>query len=140
QSTYQNIISPQGSSTDWLGFDNSLRAYDHSSFVQLRDYPLTQKQELFALGLGPYYNGLGVTANNSVWNDTYFVLGLVQLGLLGKAQVNDPNAVAAAEYKYDHGPYHAEAFDILNAAAIKSNKSFPDTWQTITKKAPPAFY
>ncbi|HXC04349.1 MAG TPA: TonB-dependent receptor plug domain-containing protein, partial [Bacteroidia bacterium] len=142
QTTFKEMVSSDRSTTDWMGFDNSFRERNQNSFVQLIDYPISQKMELFALGLGPYFNSLGITASSpaSAWTDRDFNLGLVQLGLLSKNQFNNPVAVAAARLKYDQGPFHGEAFDIINAAAVKSNQSFPDTWNTVMRKAPPAFY
>ncbi|MFI5151001.1 MAG: carboxypeptidase-like regulatory domain-containing protein [Bacteroidia bacterium] len=142
QNTFRDIISSDRSSTDWMGFDKSFRERSQNSFVQLVNYPISQKQEFFALGLGPYFNSIGITADtpNSSWTETDFKLGLVQLGLLSKNQFNNSTAVAAAKLKYDQGPFHGEAFDIINAPAVKSNQSFPNTWNTVNRKAPPAFY
>jgi outer membrane receptor protein involved in Fe transport len=140
QTTGKKAISSAGSSTDWLGYDNSFREHDHNSFVQLVNYPIPQKTELFALGLGPYYASLGITASSAGWTETDFKLGLVQLGILKKDLFNDPAAVKAAELAYDKGPYHGKAFDVINAGAIKSNLTFPNTWNTVNRKAPPALY
>jgi len=136
QSTFKEVTSSQRSSTDWLGYDNGFRDYDHKNFVPMNISP-SNYQEFVALGLGSYYNSLGITQQNWSQNyQTYFNLGLVQLGLLGKAQINDQNAVTAATNAYNQGPYHVQAFDILNAAAVKSNQAFADNWNTTTRTAP----
>ena len=140
QSTFKTVLSSQKGPTDWLGYDNSFRTYDHSSFVPLIDNPLTQKSVMIAMGLGPYFASLGVTVNNTTWNDTYFKLGLIQMGLLPKAQFNNAVAVTQATNAFNNGPYNAEAFGVVNAAAIKSNQAFTNTWQPIQQKAAPAFY
>ncbi|MGZ4033535.1 MAG: carboxypeptidase-like regulatory domain-containing protein [Bacteroidia bacterium] len=137
QSTFKDIVSSQRSKTDWEGFDNSFREHDHSQFTSAVMHP-TQYQELTALGLGDYYKSMGVTgwADGSTSGDLYFKLGLVQLGLLAPALINDPTAVANAKNAYNSGSYHADAFATINAGAAKTGKSFPDNWNTILRKAP----
>jgi hypothetical protein len=73
----------------------------------------------------------GITAG-----DLYFKLGLVQLGLLSPALINNSTAVTNAIAAYNSGPYHAEAFTALNQGAAKTGKSFPDNWNTTKRKAP----
>jgi outer membrane receptor for ferrienterochelin and colicin len=134
QTTFQNVITSQRSSTDWLGFDNTFREHDHASYVQFNSKP-TAYEELSALGLGDYYKNLGVT-NTTPWNDTYLKLGLVELGLLGKAQFDDANAFESAKEKYNTMYYREHAYALLNADAVKSEKTLPDTWNNTTRKAP----
>ncbi|MEI7801685.1 MAG: carboxypeptidase-like regulatory domain-containing protein, partial [Bacteroidota bacterium] len=89
QTTFKDIVSSQQSSTDWLGFDNNFRDHNHDSFVPTIKQP-TDYQQFVALGLGAYYSSLGVTNEN--WNansDVYYRLGLIQLGLLSPAQIDD---------------------------------------------------
>ena len=139
QSTFQDVITSERSSTDWLGYDNSLRDRDHSSFQVAYITPM-KYQELTALGLGAYYNSLGV--NQSNWGegtpvgDYYYRLGLVQLGLLAPALINDPSAVSAATTAYSNGSYENRAFNTLNAGAVSTGQSFSDNWNTFYKKAP----
>jgi outer membrane receptor protein involved in Fe transport len=141
QTTFQNIVSATTSPTDWLGFDGN-RDRNNTNFVPVINYPISQRDELFALGLGSYFKTLGITSTSpaSAWTDTDFKLGLVQLGLLSRSQFNNSTAVAAAEAKYNQGPYHGEAFDIINANAVKISQSMPNTWNTIKQKALPSFY
>ncbi len=139
QSTFKDFITSQKSSTDWLGFDNGFREHDHTNFARAITRP-SQYQEFVALGLGQYYNSLGVNQNN--WGDgtqrgeTYFKLGLVQLGLLPPALINDQNAYNQAKNLFETGDYHNRAFDILNAFVPATGRSFPDNWNTIYRKAP----
>ncbi|MFZ4411701.1 MAG: carboxypeptidase-like regulatory domain-containing protein [Bacteroidales bacterium] len=137
QSTFNDILTSQTSSTDWLGFDNGFRNFDHSKYIQFNNTP-TKYQELAALGLGNYYQSLGIS-NTTPWNDTYFKLGLIQLGLLGNAQINDPLAFQNATNVYNSLSYKGKAFDIINAAAVESEKKLPNNWNTTTKKAPISF-
>jgi hypothetical protein len=134
QTSFKDIVSSQKSSTDWLGYDNGFRDQDHNQFVNFNGNP-TAYQEMVALGLGNYYNSIGVTSSTS-WNDTYYKLGLIQLGLLGPAQMNDPAAFQNANETYNTLDYKGHAFDLINAEAVKSEKMFPNNWNTVTKKAP----
>ncbi len=136
QTTFNEIVSSQKSSTDWLGFDNGFRDHDHNSFVQNIKQP-TDFQQFEALGLGEYYSSLGVTNEN--WNansDVYYRLGLIQLGLLAPAQMNDDNAYQEARLLYITGPYAQQAFQTINAKVPESGKSFKNNWNTISRKAP----
>jgi len=134
QTTFKDIVTSDRSKTDWLGYDNGFRNYNHNDFVNFIPQPTTF-QEFVALGLGNYFNSLGVTSNTP-WNDTYFKMGLVQLGLLGPAQIDDPTAFQNAKDEYNTLAYKGHAFDILNADAVKSAKTLPNNWNTITRKAP----
>ena len=134
QTTFHDVISSQRSSTDWLGFDNKFRDRDHSNYIQFNSKPTTF-EELSALGLGDYYKNMGVT-NATQWNDTYFKLGLVELGLMGKAQFNDAKAFESAKEQYNTMYYREHAYDLLNADAVKSEKSLADTWNNTNRVAP----
>jgi outer membrane receptor protein involved in Fe transport len=134
QSTFQDVVTSQRSSTDWLGYDNGLRNHDHGQFNSANISP-NQYQELVALGLGDYYQSMGITATTP-WNETYFNLGLMQLGLLPPALINDPAAIAHAKSLYVNGPYSSEAFNLINADVPATGKSFASNWNTTTRKAP----
>jgi len=134
QTTFHNVPTSQRSSTDWLGFDNKFRDRNQTDYVQFNAKPSTY-QEFVALGLGDYFRNLGVT-NSTPWSDSYFKLGLVELGLLGKAQFDDVNAFQSAKKQYNTLYYREHAYDLLNADAVKSEKSFPNTWKDTIRKAP----
>lgn len=133
QATFQDVLTSAQSSTDWLGYDDGFRNYNHESFMPVNIAP-TPYQEFIALGLGNYYNSLGVT-NTTPWNDTYFKLGLVELGLLAKGQFNDYDAIERATDIYNN-TYKDQAFDVINAEAAESGQSFPNNWNTFKKNAP----
>ncbi|MFZ4399187.1 MAG: carboxypeptidase-like regulatory domain-containing protein [Bacteroidales bacterium] len=137
QSTFKNVLTSQTSSTDWLGFDNGYRDFDHSNYIQFNNSP-TKYQEFSALGLGNYFQSLGVN-NNTPWNDTYLKLGLVQLGLLGNAQLNDAVAIQNAMNTFNSLQYKGKAYDIINANAVESEKKLANNWNTKIKKAPLSF-
>lgn len=134
QTTSRDVISSQRSSSDWLGYDNGLRDYNHSEFVNFTSSPSTFL-EFNALGLGDYFKSLGVTSTTP-WNDTYYKLGLVQLGLMGTAQIDDPAAFQHAKEQYNTLEFKGHAYDLINAGAVKSAKSLPNSWNTTTMKAP----
>ncbi len=139
QTTFKDVLSTQHSNTDWLGYDNGFRDYNHQDYTPTKINPdqnsnYYQYDEFVALGLGDYYKSLGVT-KITPWNETYYKMGLVRLGLLGDAQFNDPNAVALANERYEK-EYKGKAFDRMNADAVNSNKSFANNWNTTTRKAP----
>jgi TonB-dependent receptor len=138
QSTFKNVISSEHSSTDWLGYDNGFRDHTHNqtgSPPVVNNNP-SQYQNYIGLGLGNYYNSIGVT-NNTPWNNTYYNLGLVQLGLLQNSQLGDQNAIANATAQFNNGPYKTQAFATINNAAVKNNQSFKDNWNTTTRVAIP---
>lgn len=137
QSTGQTILSSDKSSTDWLGFDNSLRDVDHNNFAAF-DKNISLYEELAAVGLRDYYNSIGVTAN-SEWNDTYFKLGLVQLGLLSPANFNNSEAFNLARNTYNAGNYKVEAYQKINGAAGESGSRFANNWQNKTQTGPVNF-
>lgn len=136
QSTFKNVLTSEGSPTDWLGYDDGFRDREHNHLTYI-NRP-TQFQELCALGLTDYYASLGVTSSWDAGSEAginYFKLGLVQLGLLGAALINDPVAYnqAVAIYNQENA---LEAFEIINAAIPDYGKSFPNNWLPDTKKAP----
>lgn len=137
QSTGQTILSSDKSSTDWLGFDNSLRDLDHNNFEAF-DKNISPYEELAAIGLRDYYNSIGVTAN-SEWNDTYFKLGLVQLGLLSPANFNNSEAFNLARNTYNAGNYKVEAYQKINGAAGEAGSKFANNWQNKTQTGPVNF-
>ena len=134
QTTFKEVTSSYRSSTDWLGFDNGFRDYDHDKFVDFVQTP-TAYQEFVALGLGDYFKSLGITAIKND-DETTKRLGLIELGLLGKAQINDPIAVDAAWSKFNTSEYKGKAYSVINADAIESAKLFPNNWSGTKRKAP----
>lgn len=137
QSTFNSFLTSETSSTDWKGYDTDFRDIDHSKYLQVKRYP-TQYEEMVALGLGPYYESLGVTTWNpsDASGETYFKLGLVQLGLLGAAQINDPDAYSSAVSAYSSGNFKNDAFYKINYDATQSSRALPNNWNTFHESAP----
>lgn len=145
QSTFKSVLSSQHSSTEWLGYDNSLRPHSNNPNGPSAIANLTPStyQQFVALGLGDYYQSLGVNSSNwlstSQANQTYYNLGLVQLGLLNSSQLGDANAVAQATANYNNGPYKSQAIANINAASVKLGQSFKDNWEPIKRTRGPNF-
>jgi len=142
QSTFKKIITNKKSSTDWLGYDNGFRDIDHSKFTKVIDSP-TSYEEFCALGLEGYYRSLGITSSwdpASNVGKTYFKLGLIQLGLLGKAYINDDQAISKATQEYYEGEFQNDAFQALNQGPEESLNDFANNWNTFEQKAPLNFY
>ncbi len=139
QTTFKDVVSSQRSKTDWLGFDNSLRSNKNETIKNPNLSPTTY-QEMNALGLGNYYKSLGVSdwKDGSPEGDTYFKMGLVELGLLSKSSVNDPNAIKAATNAYN-AAYKTIAFDKINPNGTDYNNGFSHNWNSINRKAPMNF-
>lgn len=136
QTSFKDIISSQRSKTDWLGFDNGLRIRDNKELVAPNLNPTTY-QEFVALDLGDYYASMGVTgwSDGSTESDTYYRLGLVELGLLPKGLINDPVAYTAAKTEYNTN-YKPKAFSTINPNGTDYNNGFASNWNTIKRKAP----
>lgn len=137
QTTGETILSTDKSSTDWLGYDNNFRDLDHSNFAAYNKN-ITPYQELAANGLEAYYNSIGVTSNTQ-WNDTYFKLGLVQLGLLSPGNFNNSEAFNLARNEYNAGNYKVEAYQKINGASGESGSKFANNWQNKTQTGPVNF-
>ncbi len=140
QSTFKDVITNETSPTDFLGFDNGFRDIDHGKYTRVIDSP-TSYEEFCALGLESYYRSLGITQSWDPGSDvgsTYFKLGLIELGLLGPAFINDDQAVSAATQQYYAGQYQNEAFRVLNQKPEESLNDFANNWNTFTRKAPPS--
>jgi hypothetical protein len=141
QSTFKDFLTSQRSSTDWLGFDTGLRDKNHNNFVTpnigANSTGPTTYQEMVALGLGSYYNSLGIYGwdQNSSAADTYFKLGLVQLGLLAPASIDDQTAVSKAKSTYNSS-YKALAFSKINPDGVDYNNGLKNNWNTFKRRAP----
>jgi hypothetical protein len=137
--SFKDVISSERSSTDWLGYDNGLRDHDHSTFNDASPHP-TDYQEMVALGLGTYFNSLGITRENWTYDgangNNYYKLGLVQLGLLPPALINNADAFAAADQLYKSGTYSSDAFKVINANVPATGKSFPVNWEPVKREVP----
>lgn len=149
--TFKDIIASQHSSTDWLGYDDGLRAIPDGVSPDVEQFPdLIEPflyDQLSTLGLSGYLNGYGITSTTPGFQSTNMSLdnplqhlALTQLGLLGAAELNDANAVANAVNAYNT-TYDLSYFSpILNGELALANKKFNnDNWRLVKKQARPNF-
>ena len=134
QTTGKDMLTSDRSKTDWLGYDNGYRNVDHNAFVEVNVNP-TPYQEMAALGLTSFYASLGINGT-STWNDTYYKLGLIELGLMNKAEFYDQEAFNEARDIFNGDEYAGKAFSIINAKAAESSQKYPNNWDSKFKKAP----
>jgi hypothetical protein len=134
--TGKNILSANRSKTDWLGFDNTFREYNHQAFAEVNDDP-TFYQQMKGLGLEGYYQSLGVS-DKTKWNTDLEKLGYVQLGLLKKADFNNTDALTKARDAYKEGKYYDKAFTNINNEAVKQAQAIPTNFDLRYRTAPPA--
>ncbi len=138
QTSFKNIITSERSGTDWLGFDGGLRQReDRNEQITQPILAPSNYQEMLALGLGDYFQSIGVTGwkDGSSEESTYMRLGLVQLGLLSAGQINDNVAYQNALNTYDQ-QYAPQAFDLINPEGTNYTNGFANNWNTILRKAP----
>ncbi len=136
QSTFRNIISSDRSSTDWLGFDDGLRKRDNSQIVSPNLDPDTY-EEMVSLGLGDYYHSMGINgwSDGSAQGNLYFRMGLVELGILEPALIDDPNAISTATNLYNT-TYRPEAYNRINPQNKDYNNGFKNNWDVTRRVAP----
>lgn len=142
QSTGKDILSSEGSETDWLGFDNGYRDIPdgvprvQSEFPQFIGSP-NLYQEFTVLGIEPYLNDLGITESSTITNGSAFhQLGLIELDYLGAAQFGDESSFDAAFANYTLDNPRSFFVAELNPDAERIGKSFNNSWFAITKRAP----
>jgi outer membrane receptor for ferrienterochelin and colicin len=136
QTTFKNFLTSERSNTDFLGFDGGLRIREDENVVTPNVSPTTY-QELVALGLGDYYQGLGVNGwvDGTAQGDAYFRLGLVELGLLAPGSINDDAAFIAARNQYNQ-QFKPTAFDLINPEGTDYGSGFANNWNVKRRIAP----
>ncbi len=144
QATFNEILSSEGSDTDWLGWDNGFRDIPDGVPVVQDNFPLGNTNpdlytQLGVLGLEPYLEGLGVTEETGITDgDIFHRLSLVELDLLGAALINDQSSVdqALTSYNDQYGIDYMFPRISENQRLSRYGQSFNNTWFTITKEAP----
>jgi hypothetical protein len=136
QTTFKDFITSDRSKTDWLGFDGGLRTRNTDGLVVPNLDP-SGYQQMVALGLGDYFAQQGIHGwtDGNAQADTYFRMGLVQLGLLSASQFNDPSAVQNARDQYN-ATYKPQAFNVINPNGTSYNNGFSNNWNTKYRSAP----
>jgi hypothetical protein len=141
QSTFRDFVTSERSSTDWLGFDGGLRSRDDSqAIISAPILQPTNYQEMVALGLGTYFQSLGVTgwADGSPEEETYMRLGLVELGLLAPTSMYDQAAYQTALNNYNTN-YAPKAYALINPDGTDYSNGFANNWNVRYRKAPMNF-
>lgn len=139
QVTFKDFATSETSKTDWLGFDTNFRNRESNAIVPANLNPSIYDQ-FVAFGLGDYFTEMGITE----WGDgdananTYFKLGLVQLGLLAPALIDDPTAFSAAQAEYN-ATYKPQAIQIITPDGTNYDNGFSNSWDVRFKKAPMDF-
>jgi hypothetical protein len=136
QTTFKNFITSDRSNTDWLGFDGGLRTRETDGLVVPNLTP-SGYQQMVALGLGDYFAQQGIQGwqDGDAQSEAYFLMGLVQLGLLPAAQFNNPSAVQNARDQYNT-TYKPQAFNTINPNGTDYNNGFSNNWNTKYRRAP----
>jgi hypothetical protein len=136
QVTFKDFITSERSSTDWLGFDSGVRQRTDRNIIS-PNLNIGTYQEMAALGLTNYFNGIGVHGwiDGNAQADSYFKLGLVQLGLLSSGQINDPVAYQNARNNYNAN-YRPKAIEMINPSGKDYGNGFSKSWDTRFAKAP----
>ncbi|MBP6391895.1 MAG: carboxypeptidase-like regulatory domain-containing protein [Flavobacteriales bacterium] len=150
-SSFKDIVTAKRSSTDWLGYDDGLRAIPGGVPLDNEDFPRFIEpdlyQQLVQLGLGPFLQQYGIVASTPGFNSTNMGtsnslqhLALTELGLLAPGLINDPNAVEAAVEGYN-STYDLGYFSpILNADIAELNGKFNnDNWRVVTEQGRPNY-
>lgn len=144
QATGENIVTSEGSDTDWLGFDNGFRDIPEGVPTVQSEFPRvinpTLYREFNFLGLDDYYAELGVTAETPFpTGGSLHQLGLIQLDYLGAAQFGNEAALADAIKTYEMDFPDTYFFPIFNRELESIGTSFNNTWFATTKRAPVNF-
>ena len=136
QTTFQNVITSDKSSTDWMGFDGGLRIRENENIVAPNLSPSTY-QEMVALGLGDYFAQQGIYGwqDGFAQGDVYFRMGLVQLGLLAAGQINNEASYQQALQTYNSS-LKPQAFASINPNGTDYNNGFNNNWNTKFRRAP----
>ncbi len=141
QTTGKQIVTSEGSSTDWLGFDNGFRDIPNGVPTVQSEFPRVINPDLYQqfsfLGLDEYYASLGVTEDTPFpTNGSLHQLSLIELNYLGAAQFGNDPAIADAikTYELDFPDYYF--FPEFNSELEEIGTSFNNNWFATTKRAP----
>lgn len=142
QSTFQDIVSAEGSSTDWLGFDNGFRDIPEGTPTVQSDFPRpiinpTLYQQFSFLGIAEDLYAYGITNNTPISNGSIqHQVGLNQLGFLGAGNFNNESAVQDAIQAYQNTYSNGYFFTGLNQEVANLSQGFNDSWWNTRKTAP----
>ena len=137
QSTFESVISSKQSPTDWLGYDDGFRDIQHPDFLVNGSFTSPSSRDIFIVaGLENYMTKQGFPEQFET-GSIYFRMALVELGFLAPGYINTPTS--SDEYAnalYQLNQYYQQAFYNVNKEYLEFNKSFPNNWIIIKRKAP----
>ncbi len=142
QTNFQNIVAGDRSSTDWLGWDDGLRAIPAGVPRTQAEFPQpvtnsTLYQQFSLLGIEGNLNNFGITSTTPIDNGgVLHQLGLVELGLMGPAQIGNTQAFQQALNNYNEQYPRSFFFERFNSEFERIGQSFPNNWFAGQRKAP----
>jgi len=150
-SAFQTVVGTARSSTDWLGYDDGLRAIPDGVPQDVEQYPGFREPQLYEqlslLGFGSALAGYGITAStpgfqstNMGTSSTLQHLMLTELGLLAPGLLYNSAAVADAVSTYN-GTYNLAYFSPqLNGRLEELNQKWDNSnWRVQDVQGSPNF-
>ncbi|MBK8807690.1 MAG: carboxypeptidase-like regulatory domain-containing protein [Bacteroidales bacterium] len=139
QSSFQDLLTTDKSPTDWLGFDNSMRDFDHEQFVQFDTRQLNDYDKVVALGYGNFLEEKGInSANTFLSSPLFYNMVLVDAGYLSPSMIENTDAVKKADEQFRTSEKYISTVEQLEKDFNKEAKSFnanvPDNWFPTKKK------
>ena len=134
--TFKDFITSDRSRTDWLGFDSDLRSRETNE-IETSNLNPTVYEQMVALGLADFYAQQGIQGwqDGSAQSDAYFRMGLVQLGLLPSALINDQTAYQSAIATYND-QYRPQAIQKITPDGTNYENGLSNNWDVKYRKAP----
>jgi hypothetical protein len=145
-STFKESVTSEQGPTDWLGYDNGFRDFNHSSFSSVKNTP--PPYEMFkGWGMENYLLSLGVNREHlnsgSIPYDQniYIKLALVEMGVLAPGYLyNTEEAISSINRTFYNVDKRNEAIENLNNKAIETNAALAQNgWKTSTRQMPLSF-
>lgn len=144
QASFQEVLTSQRGSMEWLGFDNGFRDISDGVPTVQNNFPNPINPGLWDqfsfLGITDELANYGLTENTPWANgNIYHQVALSELGFLAPAQFNNDIAVQLAidEYSAQYTP--GLFFTAYNQELENIGTQFKNTWFTTTRTAPMDF-
>lgn len=150
-SSFNDIVTSQRSTTDWLGWDDGLRAIPDGVPADVEGFPQFIEpnlyQQLGILGLGNWLSQYGIVGSTPAFQSANMGttssqqhLALTQLGLLAPALLYDANAIQQAVNTYNSTYDLAYFSPLLNSGLAGLNTRFNNEhWRVVESSGMPNF-